>query len=157
MFALGLARGDIRPGALVPERRVLIQAALIGLSLFCGNFQFVYRAESHLTSGLVAVVFALLVVPNAVFSRIFLGTVRQARYNQFHMARQLTSRNPIQQPAIVRIGKLIQGVQKQNQRSLRRCRFEMLLQFLAQRLDVRGKLAFARMPQPQFLAQTAEQ
>jgi len=74
MFALGLARGDIRPGALVPERAVLIQAGLIGVSLFCCNFQFVYRAESHLTSGLVAVVFALLVVPNAVFSRIFLGT-----------------------------------------------------------------------------------
>jgi drug/metabolite transporter (DMT)-like permease len=74
MWALGLARGDIRPGALMPERRVLAHAALIGVSLFCANFQFVYRAESHLTSGLVAVVFALLLVPNAVFSRIFLGT-----------------------------------------------------------------------------------
>jgi len=74
MFALGLARGDIRLRALVPERAVLIRAGLIGVSLFCGNFQFVYRAESHLTSGLVAVVFALLVFPNAVFSRIFLGT-----------------------------------------------------------------------------------
>jgi drug/metabolite transporter (DMT)-like permease len=74
MFALGLARGDIRPRALVPERRVLIHAGLIGVSLFCFNFQFVYRAEGHLTSGLVAVVFALLLLPNAVFSRIFLGT-----------------------------------------------------------------------------------
>ncbi|EGD60306.1 hypothetical protein Y88_2180 [Novosphingobium nitrogenifigens DSM 19370] len=74
MFALGLLRGDIRIGALVPERRVLVQAGLIGLSLFCCNFQFVYRAESHLTSGLVAVVFALLILPNAVFGRLFLGT-----------------------------------------------------------------------------------
>ena len=74
MFALGLVRGDIRLGALVPERPVLIHAGLIGVSLFCANFQFVYRAESHLTSGLVAVVFALLVLPNVVFSRIFLGT-----------------------------------------------------------------------------------
>ncbi len=74
MFALGLARGDIRWGALVPERPVLIHAAMIGFSLFCCNFQFVYRAEGHLTSGLVAVVFALLLLPNAVFSRIFLGT-----------------------------------------------------------------------------------
>lgn len=74
MFALGLVRGDIRLGALVPERPVLIHAGLIGVSLFCANFQFVYRAESHLTSGLVAVVFALLLLPNAVFSRIFLGT-----------------------------------------------------------------------------------
>jgi len=74
MFALGLVRGEIRLGALVPERDVLVRAGLIGVSLFCANFQFVYRAESHLTSGLVAVVFALLVFPNAVFSRIFLGT-----------------------------------------------------------------------------------
>ena len=74
MFALGLVRGEIPLRAAVPERRVLIHAALIGVSLFCANFQFVYRAETHLTSGLVAVVFALLMVPNAVFSRIFLGT-----------------------------------------------------------------------------------
>jgi len=74
MFALGLARGDIHLHALVPERRVLVHAGLIGISLFCFNFQFVYRAESHLTSGLVAVVFALLLLPNAIFSRIFLGT-----------------------------------------------------------------------------------
>eukprot|EP01037_Dinobryon_pediforme_P001720 gene1720-1748_t len=74
MFALGLVRGEIPLRAAVPERRVLIHAALIGVSLFCANFQFVYRAETHLTSGLVAVVFALLVVPNAVFSRLFLGT-----------------------------------------------------------------------------------
>jgi drug/metabolite transporter (DMT)-like permease len=31
------------------------------------------RAEMHVTSGLVAVVFALLLVPNAILSRIFLG------------------------------------------------------------------------------------
>ena len=48
-------------------------AAAIGLSQFVLNFNFVYRAEEHITSGIVAVVFALLLVPNAVFSRIFLG------------------------------------------------------------------------------------
>ena len=74
MFALGLARGDITVRALVPERAVLTHAALIGISLFCCNFQVGYRAETHLTSGLVAVVFALLLLPNAVFGRIFLGT-----------------------------------------------------------------------------------
>ncbi|MDB5700459.1 MAG: EamA family transporter [Sphingomonadales bacterium] len=47
-------------------------AALIGLAQFCLNFNFVYRAEGLITSGLVAVVFALLVVPNAIFGRIFL-------------------------------------------------------------------------------------
>ena len=48
-------------------------AALLGLSQFCLNFNFVYRAEEHITSGIVAVVFALLLVPNAVFARVFLG------------------------------------------------------------------------------------
>ncbi len=43
-----------------------------GLAQFAFNFNFVYRAEIYITSGLVAVVFALLVVPNAIFSRIFL-------------------------------------------------------------------------------------
>lgn len=73
MFALALARGDIRAGAILPERAVLGRAALLGLCLFCLNFQFVYRAEAHITSGLVAVVFALLMLPNAVLARIFLG------------------------------------------------------------------------------------
>lgn len=74
MFGFALLRGEITPARPVPERAVLIRAALIGVSLFCCNFQFVYRAETHLTSGLVAVVFALLMVPNAVMGRIFLGT-----------------------------------------------------------------------------------
>ncbi len=80
MFALGLVRGDIRLGALVPESAVLIRAGMIGISLFCANFQFVYRAEMHLTSGLVAVVFALLVLPNAVLARIFLGVPVSRRF-----------------------------------------------------------------------------
>ena len=48
-------------------------AAALGLFQFCLNFNFVYRAEHFITSGLVAVTFALLLVPNAVLSRIFLG------------------------------------------------------------------------------------
>jgi drug/metabolite transporter (DMT)-like permease len=47
-------------------------AALLGLMQFVLNFNFVYRAELHVTSGLVAVVFALLLVPNAVLARLFL-------------------------------------------------------------------------------------
>ena len=73
MIGLGLARGEIDWRAPMPERAVLLRAAMIGVCLFCGNFQMVYRAESHLTSGLVAVVFALLLFPNAVFARLFLG------------------------------------------------------------------------------------
>ncbi len=55
------------------DRRGWLFAAAIGLSQFCLNFNFVYRAEAHITSGLVAVVFALLLVPNAVLARVFLG------------------------------------------------------------------------------------
>lgn len=55
------------------DRRGWTFAALLGLAQFVLNFNFVYRAEGYITSGLVAVVFALLLVPNALFSRIFLG------------------------------------------------------------------------------------
>ncbi|MEH3035899.1 MAG: EamA family transporter [Sphingomonas adhaesiva] len=48
-------------------------AALLGLFQFVLNFNFVYRAEQYITSGLVAVVFALLLIPNALMARIFLG------------------------------------------------------------------------------------
>ncbi len=47
-------------------------AAVLGLMQFCLNFNFVYRAEAFITSGLVAVIFALLLVPNAILGRIFL-------------------------------------------------------------------------------------
>jgi drug/metabolite transporter (DMT)-like permease len=46
---------------------------LVGVAQFVLNFNFVYRAEAYITSGLVAVIFALLLVPNAVLARIFLG------------------------------------------------------------------------------------
>lgn len=47
-------------------------AALLSLLQFVMNFQFVYRAEHHLTSGIVAVFFALLVVPNALMAWVVL-------------------------------------------------------------------------------------
>ncbi len=48
-------------------------ALLIGATQFCGNFNFVYRAELHLTSGVVAVMFGMLMVPNAMLARVWLG------------------------------------------------------------------------------------
>ncbi|MFM6930790.1 MAG: DMT family transporter [Novosphingobium sp.] len=60
--------------ALIRRERLRIDAtglriaALLGLTQFVMNFQFVYRAEHHLTSGIVAVLFALLLVPNAVLA-----------------------------------------------------------------------------------------
>ena len=55
-------------------------AALIGVPQFFGNFQFVYRSEQYLTSGLVAVMFALLMVPNALLSRLFLKVPLGGRF-----------------------------------------------------------------------------
>lgn len=48
-------------------------ALAMGVFQFALNFNLVYRAEQFLTSGLVALAFALLIVPNALLSRVFLG------------------------------------------------------------------------------------
>lgn len=48
-------------------------ACLVGAMQFCGNYNFVYRAELHLTSGIVAVMLGLLLVPNTILARILLG------------------------------------------------------------------------------------
>lgn len=55
-------------------------AALIGLTQFCANYQLVYRSEYYLTSGIVAVFYALLLVPNAALSRLFLRTPVTGRF-----------------------------------------------------------------------------
>ncbi len=62
------------------DRRGLIFTLLLGIAQFTLNFNFVYRAEHFITSGLVAVVFALLFVPNAFFSRVFIGERMSARF-----------------------------------------------------------------------------
>jgi drug/metabolite transporter (DMT)-like permease len=48
-------------------------ALLIALMQFALNFNLVYRAEQHVTSGLVALSFALLIVPNTLLAAVFLG------------------------------------------------------------------------------------
>lgn len=57
-----------------------IFAALFGFAQFVLNFNFIYRAEAHIASGLVAVVFALLIVPNAILGRIFLKSPLSGRF-----------------------------------------------------------------------------
>lgn len=76
MFLLAKIRGNSL--RLSPAGMRL--AAMVGVAQFCMNFQFVYRAEQHLTSGIVAVCYALLLVPNAVLARIFLGDRINARF-----------------------------------------------------------------------------
>jgi len=70
MFAFCIATG--RPLRL--GRKGQYFAALVAVLQFSLNFNAVYRAEQYLTSGIVAVVFALLVVANAAFARIVLKT-----------------------------------------------------------------------------------
>lgn len=55
------------------SRDGMIAALVIGLTQFCINFNSVYLAERHITSGLVATFFALLLIPNALLARFFLG------------------------------------------------------------------------------------
>lgn len=69
MFALAAITGkSLRLG-----HRGHLLALALGLFQFCGNFNFVYRAELHLTSGIVAVMFGMLMVPNAVLGQVLLG------------------------------------------------------------------------------------
>ncbi len=59
----------------------LLRAALfIGLMQFCVNFNAVYLAERHITSGLVATVFALLLIPNSLLAWAWLGHRVSARF-----------------------------------------------------------------------------
>jgi drug/metabolite transporter (DMT)-like permease len=55
-------------------------AMVVGFTQYVLNFNFVYHAEEHVTSGLVALTFALLILPNAVLSRLFLGTPITRRF-----------------------------------------------------------------------------
>ena len=57
-----------------------VLAVIIGLTQFSFNFNLVYEAEMRLTSGIVAVLFGLLLVPNAILSRIFLGHPVTSRF-----------------------------------------------------------------------------
>jgi drug/metabolite transporter (DMT)-like permease len=52
-------------------RRGHLYAAALGIPQFVLNFNFVYAAEQYITSGLVAVVFALLLVPNSALAWVF--------------------------------------------------------------------------------------
>ncbi|WP_246844823.1 DMT family transporter [Altererythrobacter sp. TH136] len=69
MFVVVLAMRQ----SLVMSRSGHALALLLGATQFCGNFNFVYRAEEHLTSGVVAVMFGMLMVPNALLARWWLG------------------------------------------------------------------------------------
>ena len=76
MFALVLVTG----GQWAMPRRAHLLALAVGLCQFSGNYNFVYQAELHLTSGIVAVLIGLMIVPNAVLGRVLLGQPITARF-----------------------------------------------------------------------------
>ena len=76
MFAFAALRRE----RLALDARAFAFAAVLGVAQFTFNFNFVYRAEQHITSGLVAVLFALLIVPNTLLGRLFLKTPLAGRF-----------------------------------------------------------------------------
>ena len=69
MALMAAAKGDgLRLG-----RGGLRAAAFLGFTQFCINFNAVYLAERHITSGVVATVFALLLIPSSLMGWAFLG------------------------------------------------------------------------------------
>lgn len=69
LFALAVMMGN----RLRLNRKEHLLAFLVGIAQFSGNFLFVYHSEQHITSGIVAVMFALLMVPNAILAQVFIG------------------------------------------------------------------------------------
>jgi drug/metabolite transporter (DMT)-like permease len=76
MTLLALIKGD----SLRIGRGGLIAAIFLGFTQFCINFNAVYLAERHITSGVVATVFALLVIPSSLMGWAFLGQRPTARF-----------------------------------------------------------------------------
>ena len=69
MAAVAKWKGD----DLTIGRNGLFVAAFLGFTQFCINFNAVYLAERHITSGVVATVFALLLIPATLLGWLMLG------------------------------------------------------------------------------------
>jgi drug/metabolite transporter (DMT)-like permease len=69
MALIALAKGD----SLRLGRGGRGAAIFLGFTQFCINFNAVYLAERHITSGVVATVFALLLIPSSLMGWAFLG------------------------------------------------------------------------------------
>jgi drug/metabolite transporter (DMT)-like permease len=60
--------------------KAAVPAIFLGFAQFCVNFNAVYLAERHITSGVVATVFALLLIPSSLLAWAFLGQRPTARF-----------------------------------------------------------------------------
>ncbi len=79
-YRFGIAAIVLYLYALASRRKLAVPAYtypvifLQGALLFCVNYFFVYYGTARITSGLVAVVFTMILPFNAVFDRLFFGT-----------------------------------------------------------------------------------
>ena len=76
MALIAVWKGD---GLRLPRSGILA-AAVLGFTQFCVNFNAVYLAERHITSGVVATVFALLLIPSSLLAWAFLGHKPSRRF-----------------------------------------------------------------------------
>ncbi|RVQ66956.1 EamA family transporter [Croceicoccus ponticola] len=63
----------VRGQRLRVSRRAWPVVIIVGVTQFVMNFHFVYRSEATLTSGIVALFFALIMIPNSLLARVVLG------------------------------------------------------------------------------------
>jgi drug/metabolite transporter (DMT)-like permease len=84
-YRFGLASIALFAFAAMSGQRTRISArhygnvVLMGVLMYSGNYMFVYHATSYVTSGLVAVIFSLIVLTNAFFERLFFRKPLEAR------------------------------------------------------------------------------
>ena len=69
MAGVALLKGE----SLRIGKRGVAAATFLGFTQFCVNFNAVYLAERHITSGVVATVFALLLIPSSLMAWAWLG------------------------------------------------------------------------------------
>jgi drug/metabolite transporter (DMT)-like permease len=67
-------------------RKGVVAGIFLGFTQFCVNFNAVYLAERHITSGVVATVFALLLIPASLFGWAFLGHKPSKRFGWSSLA-----------------------------------------------------------------------
>jgi len=76
MAALAVWKGD----SLKIGHMGMLAAIFLGFTQFCINFNAVYLAERHITSGVVATVFALLLIPATLLGWLMLGHKPSRRF-----------------------------------------------------------------------------
>jgi drug/metabolite transporter (DMT)-like permease len=76
MAAVAVTKRD----SLRLDGRGLLAALVLGFCQFCVNYNAVYLAERHITSGVVATVFALLLIPATLLGWVWLGDRPTVRF-----------------------------------------------------------------------------